>query len=134
MSDLQIIHKRKVGYTLKEIHDYYMACNPCLDELVCLTHVVQVCHQNNLAFTPIQVLKVLNKHYSKEFHGDKKSYLEWINRWTSNKMLVFKTEGSKKVCCRPPILEKTGDSGEFSSESDIRCLKTEEGLILGGVQ
>jgi len=34
-------------------------------------------------------------------------------------MLVFKTEGSKKV-------EKTGDSGEFSGESDIRCLKTEE--------
>jgi hypothetical protein len=121
MSDLQIIHKRKTGYTLKEIHEYYISLNPYLDEIVCLTHVARICSENNLPFTPQQVLKVFNKHYSKDAHGDKRTYLKFINGWTSNKLLVFKTEVSKKVGCRPPILEKRGDLNGFSQINELGC-------------
>lgn len=130
MSDLQIIHKRKTGYTLKEIHDYHMSLNPCLDEIICLVHVVRVCHENNLPFGREQILRVFNRYYQKQFHMDKKSYLEFINQWASDKMLVFKKERSEKVCCRPPFFEKTAIlSKENDSDlSEQGKIKTSEDL------
>jgi hypothetical protein len=133
MSDLQIIHKRKMGYSPLEIYKYYQDCEPCLDDLICLAHVVQVCEKAGLPFGKIQVKKVFNKLYRLEFHGSKTDYWNFIAKHCTNKVLVFKTEQShvKKLPVDPPFSEKEAYSIAFSDSISSDRGNALEGLEMG---
>lgn len=71
--------------------------NPFLDEIVCLCEVCSILDKHNLAVSRNEVKKAFNKYYSKEFHGDKISYLNWIykNFRIKSKTKVFTSQVRK---------------------------------------
>jgi len=108
-SDRDICHKRKMGYSLKEIHASFMAYEPLMDDLLALNHVVRICHENGLPFTPQQIKRVFNKIYLRELHGGKKDNWNFLKKWFGKKLFQFKTEKphlSSKVPSTPPFFDK----------------------------
>jgi len=49
-----------------------------LDEQIVLAHILNVLKDNNLSVKKSEILYCFNKNYSRNFHGDKRSYLNWI--------------------------------------------------------
>lgn len=102
--DKQIIYKRKMGYSLKDIYNYKQTVESGEDELISLNHVVRICHEEGLPFTLSQIRKVFNRIYSLEHHESKILSLNALKQWKGNKLLKFQIEKPQpfqKVCFGP---------------------------------
>tara|TARA_Y100000310_G_C20654930_1_gene801488 strand:+ start:489 stop:914 length:426 start_codon:yes stop_codon:yes gene_type:complete len=80
--DLKILEMRKNNCGLFTIHKWLNQWGDfqILDEIVVLGHILNIVDKNNLAVSRSEVLYTFNKFYSKEYHGDKRSYLNWLYR------------------------------------------------------
>ena len=74
----KIIQMRKRNAFLLTLVKEYAFWNPFLDEEICLCGVLSILDNVKLAVSRNEVRTAFNKFYSKEFHGDKKSYLAWL--------------------------------------------------------
>ena len=72
------MRKKKSGiFTIfKWVREYANFKN--LDKIIVLIHVLNILNKYNLAVSKNEVRNTFNRFYSRDFHGDKKSYLEWI--------------------------------------------------------
>jgi hypothetical protein len=52
--------------------------NQGLDEIIILCDVLRILDKHNSVVSKNEVKRAFNKFYSKEFHGEKISYLNWI--------------------------------------------------------
>lgn len=71
------MRKENNSYVLTLLQET-ISWNPMLDEIVCLCDVLRILDRRNLAVSRNEVKKAFNKFYSKENHGDKISYLNWV--------------------------------------------------------
>lgn len=111
-----ILYKRKKNYSLKEILYFFSQQEPYLDEMLCLVHIVRVCFENNLPFSESQIKRIFNKIYKKEFHGSKQSSWEFLQQWSSNKIIKFKSDPFLKVASTPQKNKQSGGNFELSGE------------------
>jgi len=76
--DTSIIEMRKSKSYVKTILNYVVVQCPNIDEEVCLCRVLSVLDNEGMAVSRAEVRKAFSVYYSKEFHSDKNSYLNWI--------------------------------------------------------
>jgi hypothetical protein len=79
------LYEKKIIKMRKENNSYIVNIleeaikwNPNLDEIVVLASVLKILDKNSLAVSRKEVLTAFNRYYSREFHGDKDSYLAWL--------------------------------------------------------
>ncbi len=88
---------------IKTIHAWVMKQLPLLDEQVCLSRVITTLDERNLAYSRKEVRTAFMKHYNQSFHGDARSYLNWLCKNCSEKIVFpsklkssMKREGQSK--------------------------------------
>lgn len=119
MSDQQIIYKRKMGYSLKDVYEYHESYNPYLDNFINLCHVVRICYEQNLPFEAAQIKRVFNKVHNKVFHGNKSSCWKYIAHYAGKKILCFKTPVyNQKVASSPMFFDKTSDMAKDMNQNN----------------
>lgn len=87
MSDIEsinsfIVEKRQnENWGLPRLHKWLNTWHnfQMLDDEVILIHLVRVLKQNNLKVTKNEVRNCFNRFYQKAYHGEKRSYLNYIN-------------------------------------------------------
>ena len=80
-----ILHKRKMNYSLLEILKSQISLNQSLDELIILNDIVRICSENNIPFKTLQIKKVFKKIYKMELHGSKLKSWEFLSKWSSER-------------------------------------------------
>jgi len=78
--DQRIVELRKQKWGLFRIHKWLSQWDnfSCLDEQIVLSHILGVLDDNHLAVSRNEVKYCFNQYYKREFHGDKRSYLNWM--------------------------------------------------------
>jgi len=130
--DQRIISMRKDNAYIKTILAWVIKEQPMIDEIVLLGRVLDILDKNNLAVSRNEVRTAFNQYYKAEFHSEKNSYLAWLytNFHIKTGTLVnssnVRSQPTKKEGIPQILTDKNSTNRDFSSESDIRCLKTEE--------
>ena len=94
-----------------------------LDEQILLAHILNVFKDNGIEVTNKQIKYAFDKNYSRDFHGDKKSYL--IGLYS-----IFNlSEAFEKRALSVPT---RGESASLSNDNDNRGIITQE-IENGGV-
>ena len=96
-----ILHKRKMNYSLLEILKSQISLNQSLDELIILNDIVRICSENNIPFKYMQVKRVFLQIYKQGLHGSKFKCLNFLKELNKEKEQVkVKT---------PSLLNKTNE-------------------------
>ena len=79
--ETRIVRMRKEdnSYVITNLQEA-ISWNLNLDEIVVLCDVLRILDEYNLGVSKNEVRTAFNRHYNKTFHGDKRSYLNWIFR------------------------------------------------------
>ena len=78
--DARIIEMRKEKCRILTIHNWLIKWEnfEALDEQITLAHILNVLDKAQIAVSRKEVKTCFMKHYNKNFHGEKKSYLMWL--------------------------------------------------------
>lgn len=76
--DDMIICERKKNKRVVNILKSCISKIPVIDELVLLTHILNVLDEHNIAISRKEVRTALNRHYNVDYHGNKKRYLDFL--------------------------------------------------------
>lgn len=129
--DVKIVEMRKAGSYVLTIHDWLREFDnySMLDEQVVLCHICSVLNDANLAVSRNEVRKVFNKYYHKDWHGDKKSYLNWIYSEfkIKNNTRVYTPQVRKKIAIPQTTDTKTRLNLQENEKNILR-----QGLGAGG--
>lgn len=117
----RIVRMRKQDNSyITTIHAEALRWNPLLDEIVVLCDVLRILDKHNFGVSKNEVRSCFNRFYKKEFHGDKKSYLNWIYQEfkIKERTRTFTSQVRKKTPLTqttdtkyPHTQEKTGQGG-----------------------
>ena len=112
--DSQIFFKRQQGHSPRDLLKFIQSNEPALDNLICLTHLVRVCSERGMPYSRKQIKRVFNDIYQLEFHGNKISAWNFLQKFCSKKLIVFKSEKIKKA-----VVSQKVCSGTHRSEANI---------------
>lgn len=117
----KILEMRNGGARINTIHKWLICWDNFsqLDEIVCLSHILNILNKNNLAVSRNEVRTCFNKNYNKEFHGDKQSYLNWIYKnFSIKKGTLVETSQARDVVFEKRAVTQTtgGKSGSLTHD------------------
>lgn len=115
--DDRIIEMRKNKSFVKTIKAWVVKQSPLLDCQVCLSRVLTNLDKHNLPYSRREVRKAFLIGYSRDFHRDSTSYINWL----------CKTKFKRALTTTPNIKEpKNGDSSDKYKESHTSIKKVSE--------
>ena len=95
--DNNIFFKRQNGYSPRDIFKTMQGNEPCLDDLLLLNHLARVCSGKGLPFSQKQIKRLFNEVHRFEFHGNKAEAWTFLKTFCSKKLIIFKSENTKKA-------------------------------------
>jgi len=95
--DNNIFFKRQNGYSPRDILKTMQGNEPCLDDLLLLNHLARVCSGKGLPFSQKQIKRLFNEVHRFEFHGNKAEAWTFLKTFCSKKLIIFKSENTKKA-------------------------------------
>ena len=101
-----IIEMRCNRAYVKTIHQWVISQCSLLDEIVCLSRVITTLDDRNLPYSRKEVRTAFSRYYNKEFHGNTQSYLNWLCRNCSNK-IVFPSKLKSSMKRKGQVINKT---------------------------
>ena len=129
--DQRIVTMRKEGGYILTIHKWLSAWDNFsqLDEQIVLCHICRILNNANLAISRNEVRKCFNKFYNIKYHGEKKSYLNWIYQEfkVKNRTRVFTPQVRKKS----PIPQISGHKSPILSGYFERTIQTPPKALTG---
>ena len=85
--DDKIIEMRCNRAYVKTIHAWVVKQCPMIDEIICLSRVLTTLDDRNLPYSRKEIRTAFNKYYHLQFHGSAISYLNWLCRNCSRKIV-----------------------------------------------
>lgn len=68
LDDAEIIRLRKSGANPAQLLDSFTSRNLLIDPLICLTHVLRVCHEHNLPLSRGDCRRLYKKNFDRAIH------------------------------------------------------------------
>ncbi|MHA1304469.1 MAG: hypothetical protein ACTSPI_12295 [Candidatus Heimdallarchaeaceae archaeon] len=115
---------------VRTIHNWVISQCPLLDEIVCLSRVLTTLDDKNLPYSRKEVRTAFNRYYNKKYHGSATSYLYWLCKNCSRKVVFpSKLKSNMKSKCQvknktPVAVTSEHNNAQTTHKLSERCLDT----------